>query len=201
MRRCTLLLYSGDDKTGDELQGEQDDPDTTPGGGHPDGPNLTQPRDDARSAQVARPTDVVASDHGTEIGHVEQEEVLQVVQTLTHLVEQQQAWSGLLPRPADFTAYPGRVQDRMLAWTDAWTIDESKRRDRRLAHDIDMDRRGSSWVIVLYLLTTGAAFILFLIGQTVGGGIMLAPPVLLFLGRMLPWNRNSSDNSDSTADA
>lgn len=107
----------------------------------------------------------------------EQDEVL-LEQALLYM---QKHWSGMLPEPAVFAQYPPEVQERIMRWNDSWTVDESDRQDRLVNAEIQSAGRGQGWAIFLFLLMIVLAFVLFLRGNNVGGGVLIGVPAVAFL--------------------
>lgn len=73
----------------------------------------------------------------------------------------------------------------MLAWNDAWTVDESRRRDKLVESEVDLDRKGLHLASLLFGGCVVLAFVLFLLDKWQGGIALVGAPVLLFLARML----------------
>lgn len=113
----------------------------------------------------------------------------------------QKHWSGMLPEPDMFAQYPPEVQERMMRWNDAWTIDESRRQDLIVGASVTTSKRGQVMAVALCAVLAVLAFTLFLRGNNVGGGIMLGAPVMIFLGVLvksaLPHGRDQSDQGNS----
>lgn len=70
------------------------------------------------------------------------------------------SWSGMLPPPDEFKSYPEWVQEKMVAWNDAQTIDESKRLDQLVEAKVK-DSRRSDWI-------SFAVYVLFIVGAFAG---------------------------------
>lgn len=71
-------------------------------------------------------------------------------------------WSGILPDPDSFKAFPREVQDRMIAWNDAKILDESKRLDRIVDETILNSKRESWFSFILNLVFSVGSVALFL---------------------------------------
>ena len=72
-------------------------------------------------------------------------------------------WSGLLPDPESFLAYPPEVQQSMVSWNDAKIVDESKRLDKLVDASIEEAKRENTLSFalnVLFLLGSFAAFMI-----------------------------------------
>lgn len=116
---------------------------------------------------------------------------------------QSSSWSGLLPRPDDFARYPVHVQDRMLQWNDAWTVDESNRQDKLVDAEIRQAERGPTRAMVLGLLCFVAAIVFFALGNNVAGVAFLAAPVLGFAAQFLlirVSSRSSRGDKDNSSE-
>jgi hypothetical protein len=132
-------------------------------------------------------------------------ELLDEVDLEQVLLTLQKHWSGMLPEPEVFAQYPPEVQKRMMRWNDAWTIDESRRQDLIVDASVTTSKRGQVMAVSLCSVLVLLAFVLFLRGNNVGGGLMLGAPVMVFLGvlvksalpngRDTPERRGDSDSA------
>ena len=68
-----------------------------------------------------------------------------------------------------------------MRWNDAWTVDESRRQDRMVDVEVTTALRGQGWAIFLFLLMVVGAFVLFMAGNNVGGGVLIGVPAVTFL--------------------
>jgi hypothetical protein len=89
----------------------------------------------------------------------------------------------LLPPPDDFLRYPVDVQQRMMAWNDADTVDESKRQDRLVDAEIDQARVGRWIALGLTAFCFIVAVVFFALGNDVAGFAFLGAPVITAAGR------------------
>lgn len=90
----------------------------------------------------------------------EQEEI---IGALALRIESEQVWSGLLPDPESFAAYPKEVQQKMVEWNDVTILGESKRNDK-LIDSFTKDRKisqvGNFLINVLFLAAAFVSFIM-----------------------------------------
>lgn len=96
-----------------------------------------------------------------------------------------ESWSGMLPMPAYFNAYPKDVQERMCRWNDAATIDESKRQDRLVDNEIAQSRQ-SMWISAgLFAMAMVLSLVCFIHTRDAWSFGFLAVPVVSMIGNML----------------
>ena len=115
------------------------------------------------------------------------------------VLEQQSQWSGMLPPPQDFAQYPPHVQERMMRWNDATTTDESTRQDQLVAAEIEASKTGPNRALAFATLCVVLAFVLFIVGEPVGGGLMLGVPVFTFTAQLIQSVRSRSSRTDDQA--
>lgn len=70
-------------------------------------------------------------------------------------------WSGLLPDPDSFGAFPKEVQDKMIEWNDAKILDESRRLDRIVDELVLNSKRDSWFSFILNLVFSVGSIVLF----------------------------------------
>lgn len=70
-------------------------------------------------------------------------------------------WSGLLPDPDSFGAFPKEVQDKMIEWNDAKILDESRRLDRIVDEVVLNSKRDSWFSFILNLVFSVGSIVLF----------------------------------------
>lgn len=94
-------------------------------------------------------------------------------------------YSGMLPHPSCFAAYPSEVQERICRWNDAYTTDESKRQDRLVDNEIRQQRMASVMTFVLVLLFCLLSFLAFVITRDASSFWLLSVPVANVLGNLI----------------
>lgn len=85
-------------------------------------------------------------------------------------------WSGELSDPESFSKYPPDVQQAMVQWNNARTIDESRRQDRLVDAIIEESKRENWQTFVLSLVFAAFAFIAFIVTGSAWSYGMLAVP-------------------------
>lgn len=102
-------------------------------------------------------------------------------------------WSGMLPDPVTFAQYPSAVQERMMRWNDAYTVDESARQDRLVDAEIAESVRGSRRAVHILMICLALASAAFFIGHSLAGaGLFLGLPVLGLIGQYVQTLRSAS---------
>lgn len=124
-------------------------------------------------------------------------EVRKAISMLTALGVDE-SWSGMLPKPEYYKAYPKDVQERMCQWNDAFTIDESKRQDRLVDNEIKQANIGTWISAVLFLVSMVFSLVCFLKTGSGWSFGFLAVPVMSVLSNMLTpvFSRSSVHDSD-----
>lgn len=72
------------------------------------------------------------------------------------------SWAGLIPAPEDFNSYDEEIQRKIVEWTDARIIDESKRQDKLVAATVRSSMFSSiaSFVVnIVIIIGVLAAFV------------------------------------------
>lgn len=95
-----------------------------------------------------------------------------------------ESYSGMLPRPADFNAYPADVQERMCRWNDAFTVDESNRQNRLVEAEIEQSRKGMWFSVILFAAALAMSFISFLATSSPWSFGFLAVPVVSIIASL-----------------
>ena len=108
----------------------------------------------------------------------------------------------MLPHPESFARYPDHVQERMMRWNDAFTVDESARQDRLVDAQIEQARKGPNRALVVVLTAmVGAGASAFVFDNTVVAACFLGTPVLLFASNLVQtvtsWS-NKGEPEDSS---
>lgn len=75
------------------------------------------------------------------------------------------SWSGLLPRPDDFTKYNQETQQKIIEWTDAQILGESERQDRITDAEIKRGHMSLATTFVFNIALLVAVFIAFVITE------------------------------------
>lgn len=95
------------------------------------------------------------SSNGGDLSHersiIEEGEAEEVVVAALRKIGVASSWSGLLPRPEDFSKYDVHVQEKMLAWNDAQILDESKRNDRLVNAEV---KQGYISLVFTFVINT-----------------------------------------------
>ena len=103
-----------------------------------------------------------------------------------------ESYSGLLPHPEHWGKFDVSTRERILRMSEAFTTDESARRDRLADAEIVETPKGRrAAVAIMVLCLAAAAASVFVVNNTVAAGIFLAVPVAsiirdLIRGRRVP---------------
>ncbi len=165
----------------------------------------TEPTGDGTSSPAERPGSN-GSSTDTSSSLAELEEVLEAIPeelrgraatSIAALVSRSESFSGMLPPPDLFRQYPVHVQDRMMSWNDAFTVDESARQDRLVDAEIAQARRGPYLSVGVVALGLFLALVAFLItGSVWAAGVFAGSPVLVFAAQLINTARSRSSRSD-----
>lgn len=112
------------------------------------------------------------------------------------------SFSGALPPPDIFMQYPIEVRERMCAWNDAFTINESHRQDKLVDAEISQGKRGQWATIALFTLCILGSLIAFIMTRNPCSFILLSVPVCTMLTNMvLPVFSRSSRGKEKSGSA
>lgn len=106
------------------------------------------------------------------------------------------SYSGMLPMPESFRAYPEEVQERICKWNDAFTIDESKRQDKLVDNEIKQQNRASWMTGALIALFSILAFASFIITRDKSSFWLLSVPIANVVGNLIKPAFSRSSRSD-----
>lgn len=112
----------------------------------------------------------------------------------------QRGWSGRLPPPDVYAQYPLHVQERMLLWNDASTIDESRRQDKLVEAEVREAKIGPWRTSLVFLICLAAAvYCVAAEDSVVGAALFLSVPVMMFLSSQATtyMRDRSNENGDS----
>jgi uncharacterized membrane protein len=157
------------------------------GGGIPHAPDRSERLPAATEGRDAAPTE--SAEAATQVPLPGVDDVITVRQLQALIEHTQSSWSAPLPEPATLQAYeqilPGSAE-RIFRSMEVQINDASARDDRIVDAQIKEGDRGQKWAIGLALICIAAAIVFFAIGNSVAGGILLSPPVLLLIGSLFP---------------
>jgi len=108
------------------------------------------------------------------------------------LIARAESYSGLLPHPEHWIKFDVSTRERILRMSEAFTTDESARRERLADAEIietPKGRRAAVGIMVLCLVAAAAS--VFVVNNTIAAGVFLAVPVAsiirdLIRGRRVP---------------
>jgi hypothetical protein len=108
------------------------------------------------------------------------------------LIARSESYSGLLPHPEHWLKFDVSTRERILRMAEAFTTDESARRDRLADAEIVETPKGRrAAVLIMVLCLVAAAASVLVVHNTVAAGVFLAVPVAsiirdLIRGRRIP---------------
>lgn len=153
---------------------------------------------DSRVGRQASDDENLVEDHSTETGEGDpsgageierspdkedgpESKYLEVIQTAVAAaiqVERSESYSGLLPHPEHWGEFDPATRERILRMSEAYTADESARRDRLVDAEIKEAPKGRQAAVgITYACLIGAALSIFVFESVVGGAIFLTVPV------------------------
>lgn len=104
-------------------------------------------------------------------------QIAQIVQAVFQ-AQQSESYSGLLPHPKHWDKFDSETRERILRMSEAYTTDESQRRDRMVDAEIGEAPRGRrNAMTIMYISLVFAAGSVFIVENTVAAGIFLAVPL------------------------
>lgn len=107
------------------------------------------------------------------------------------------SWSGLLPDPDSFDAYPEWVQRRMTDWNDAKIIDESKRLDKITDAAIANIKLESILTFAINALFAMTAFLAFVITENAASFGLLSVPGITIAVNLWKSRKSKDPENDS----
>lgn len=107
-----------------------------------------------------------------------------------------QVWSGELPHPDAFAAYPEYAQHAMVEWNNARVMDESKRRDKIVDHIIYTERKGVNYNFILNLAFSTFSFVSFILTRDPASFGFMAVPAVSVVFNIYKERKSSKDDSE-----
>ncbi len=109
------------------------------------------------------------------------------------------SWSGLLPPPEDFKAYPESAQNKIIEWNDAQILDETERQNELVRHVCRDSKRTAYLSFLTNILPIIAASILFVVTENTAAFLLLAVPCVTIGGNFVQIiiGNHKSDKSEN----
>ncbi|WP_292700402.1 hypothetical protein [Microbacterium sp. 69-10] len=144
------------------------------------GPAAPEQRDHTRLGHEVEPVPPPDGDDATEAPEV-QAELIELIERGEIQLTRSENYSGLIPHPAHWERFDPETRERILRMSEAFTTDESRRRDQLVDAEISESRNGrrNAFLIMGGSLIAALTSVLTLqngIGVT-AAGIFLAVPV------------------------
>lgn len=130
-------------------------------------------------------------------GRVEerQEKIIQAAVQAVIALERSESYSGLLPHPEHWDKFDPETRERILRMSEAYTTDESARRDRIVDAEISEAPKGRRNALLIMLVSlVCAAISVFVFSNNVAAGIFLAVPLVAVVRDFIQGRRSQSDD-------
>ncbi len=174
-----------------------------------DDPRSGQQQEASENAEGCKKADGERDPHADDCCLInEQEDDLEKIEDLLNAVPEPlreiiseamitKSWSGILPDPGSFSAYPEWVQHKMTDWNDAKIIDESRRLDKMTEAAISHIRLESVLTFLINAIFAVIAFLAFIWTlDPASFGLLSVPGITIAVNLWKGRKKKASEDAD-----